>query len=249
MPKTIKVPVSYYHDKQIIQAGEAAELLHIRAQCLSLEQQTDGHLLREQVMMLGLSNWEERVDALCQVGLWECTPTGYQIVNWTHPTAEHIAAVSEQRRKAGSSGGRKSETVSGQDDAPPQFDAIYGELPFSPDWNDPERMAHFMRLNKQYRRPANPFVVQAVLRRLHQNPEIKAEIGRQLTAQDVDDIVSNWLRYGRPIRAESLLPESPTAKAPWGDPWWLVCLVGRAEKKSDEPMRARLPSADEVLAQ
>ena len=120
--KSLKIFVpldeNYPDNVRIIHAGEAAELLYIRGLCLVKRLLSDGYIDAVQLPRLGLSNVEERVQRLVDVGLWERMPAvenraeamGYVVVGWLerNDTAEEIVAKRQKKIDAGTKGGIQS---------------------------------------------------------------------------------------------------------------------------------------------
>lgn len=98
----IKLDVDYSDNAKIIQAGEEAELLYIRANCLAKKLLTDGYIEDVQLPRLHLPDVEARAAALVAVGLWRRSKTGYQVVGWLerNPSAKEVRELSEKRRIA-----------------------------------------------------------------------------------------------------------------------------------------------------
>ena len=100
--------VDYADDPKMIEAGEKAEVLFIRALCLMKRLRTDGFVADSQLPRLGLSGVDKRADALCRVGLWEQVDGGFLCVSFLNhnKSRAEIDALSEQRAAAGRQGGR-----------------------------------------------------------------------------------------------------------------------------------------------
>lgn len=112
----IQLDVDYSDNPRIIQAGEAGELLYIRANCLAKKLLSDGYIDDVHISRFLLSDVEARVAQLCAVGLWKRSKTGYQIVGWLqrNDSAKQVRELSEKRRIAakarrnGNGGGEQS---------------------------------------------------------------------------------------------------------------------------------------------
>jgi hypothetical protein len=104
MTTPLSLPVDYHEDDRIEAAGEAAEILLIRARCLMKERSSDGGIGALQVRRLGLSNAEDRAAALVSAGLWETTDTGWR--DSAFLTNNASAAELDAMRSKFSAGGR-----------------------------------------------------------------------------------------------------------------------------------------------
>ena len=104
MPLYVKLDTDYYQDEKMLDAGEAAEVLYLRCLCVAKEQMRDGYLNRKTIIaFIGLSDVEDRAQALVAVGLWKETEDGWLIAAWLkhNPSAADIAARREQKASAG----------------------------------------------------------------------------------------------------------------------------------------------------
>lgn len=109
MPRLyVPLEVDFPDNARIIEAGERAELLYIRALLLSKRLRSDGLLTTGQVAHIRLSGVTSRAKRLVEVGLWEVFPGGYKISGFLdrNPSSAELDAVSAQRAAAGRSGGR-----------------------------------------------------------------------------------------------------------------------------------------------
>jgi len=79
--KRLYVPLdaSYYHDSRIIAAGEAAEVLWVRALCLGVKASRRGILTRRHLLTMGLEHLDARIAALVTVGLWIPVTVGWHV--------------------------------------------------------------------------------------------------------------------------------------------------------------------------
>lgn len=104
----VPLDVNYSDDLKMIEAGEKAELLYIRALCMAKRMLSDGFIADNQLKRLGLSGHKQRAQRLVDTGLWLRVDGGFQIAAWLkhNKSAEEIAALSEKRADAGKMGGR-----------------------------------------------------------------------------------------------------------------------------------------------
>src|SRR3990167_8208216 len=104
----VRLDASYYHDDAILEAGEPAEVLYLRALGLAKLTLTDGLLTRRQLLTLGLEDLDARIASLVDVGLWISVDRGWQIRSWLrwNNSAERVEEIRESRAKAGRKGGR-----------------------------------------------------------------------------------------------------------------------------------------------
>jgi hypothetical protein len=101
----VPLKTRYYLDAKILEAGEAAELLYVRALGFVKEARTDGIIYASQLPFLGLTDPDARAKRLVEAGLWELVPGGFRIVSWLkHNDPE---AVLQARSEAFAAGGRK----------------------------------------------------------------------------------------------------------------------------------------------
>lgn len=75
----IEWSVDYADDPKMIAAGERAELLYIRANCLVKRLMADGKITDGQLARLGLPGVQKRAEKLVEVGLFERIEGGYFI--------------------------------------------------------------------------------------------------------------------------------------------------------------------------
>lgn len=100
----IHVPlwVDYSDDPKIIEAGEKAELLFIRALCMMKRTLSDGFVSDSQLPRFGLSGVKMRAQTLVDQGLWVRVEGGYycpSFLKWNKSRAE-VEALSEKRSRA-----------------------------------------------------------------------------------------------------------------------------------------------------
>lgn len=76
----VPLSVDYADDPKIIAAGERAEVLYVRALCLSKRILSDGFVADVQLSRFGLSGVHARARRLVEVGLWARVDNGYQVV-------------------------------------------------------------------------------------------------------------------------------------------------------------------------
>jgi hypothetical protein len=117
-----------------------------------------------------------------------------------------------------------------------------------PAWNPQARMQHYRTLKAKHRRNQNDLIVESVLQRMHRSKDIFHELGHQLTAEETDKIVSDWMTRGRPVRPQQLMQIAPT----WNIPWWDVCLRGTPATQANEDATVYKPTGPtlrEIMAQ
>lgn len=243
----VKLPTEYYKD--LIAAGEAAELLYVRAWCLCRELVSDGCIERSQLAFLGLGRLDHRIEALVQAGLWR--PIGenrWEIIGWLehNPAAEQVKQRNEQRRQAGKRsawvrmGRVKKETPPPPTPEPPAepFECLPDpssadpmnrprhELPPEPDWDIEARVRHWRSVRHHHTIPQSEMMVRQYLQILHTDKSIVTELGRRLTAEEIDRIVTNWCQHQSPARVADLMKTTR-----YGTPWWIVCLQNKDKQK------------------
>lgn len=106
----VPVGTGYPSDDRVAEAGYMAELVSIRAALFVKERLTDGHITRTQLVRFAapdIPDVEAHADRLVEVGLWERTDSGYEIVGWLdeHPSAEAVTATKRARSEAGKKSG------------------------------------------------------------------------------------------------------------------------------------------------
>lgn len=113
----------YYHDDDLAEVGEAAELLYVRGLAYCANRPTDGWMSEVQVrrfVAAGMDNVDARIEALVGQGLWERVGRGFQIRNWLkwNRSAEEIGRyrARDRERKRASKG---SADAGGQDPVSP----------------------------------------------------------------------------------------------------------------------------------
>lgn len=109
----VRLDASYYLDAAILEAGEAAEVLYLRALGLAKTVLTDGLLTRPQLATLGLDNLDARASRLVEVGLWLPVKTGWQIRSWLrwNSSAKRVEEIREKRKRSGRLGGRPKQNA------------------------------------------------------------------------------------------------------------------------------------------
>lgn len=88
---------TYYLRGGLIRAGEAAEILWVRAKAWSMDQETDGVIPREILPRLTPTRGQARVNALLREGEWVEVPSGWQFVDWDQITTSQM----EEKRASG----------------------------------------------------------------------------------------------------------------------------------------------------
>lgn len=99
----VKLQTTYYQDEKLIAAGEAAELLYVRALCKAKELPTEGVLTLGQLLFLGLPDTPARAAKLVEVGAFEVVaPNSWRIAAWLkhNPSQEQIEHISSVRSNA-----------------------------------------------------------------------------------------------------------------------------------------------------
>lgn len=108
----------YYRDDALLEAGEAAELLFVRALSYCAESTSDGFISDRQLTMvvgIGMKDAVRRADRLIEVGLWERVEGGYVVRSWLkwNRSADDIGRYrkKDRERKASKPGeGKESES-------------------------------------------------------------------------------------------------------------------------------------------
>ena len=100
----VKLDTTFYLDVAIVRAGEAAEVLFVRAMAYCGDQENDGLVEREILPRLCPTKGRARAAALVREGLWEVVPEGWQFASWSRHqrTREQMEAerVASRTRKA-----------------------------------------------------------------------------------------------------------------------------------------------------
>ena len=99
----VKLDSTFYLDAAVIRAGEAAEVLFVRAMAYCGDQENDGIVPREILPRLAPTRARARAAALVAEGLWEVVPEGWRFVSWRRHQrtkeqmeAERVAARERQ---------------------------------------------------------------------------------------------------------------------------------------------------------
>lgn len=99
----VKLRTNYYNDAAVMRAGDAAELLFVRAMAYCGDQES-GVIPREVVPRLTPARGAARAAALVREGLWRIHPQGWEFVSWDRhqESSDQLAAKREagKRRKA-----------------------------------------------------------------------------------------------------------------------------------------------------
>jgi hypothetical protein len=104
-----KLVATYASDDAVIAAGEAAELLFVRALAFCATSDSDGYITDAQITRFvgaGMRDAIKRADKLVTVGLWERSDGGYVVRSWTklHMTSKEkgrkLKADRERKRTA-----------------------------------------------------------------------------------------------------------------------------------------------------
>lgn len=97
----VKLDTTFYLDAAIVRAGEAAEVLFVRAMAYCGDQENDGLVEREILPRLCPNRGAARAAALVREGLWEVVPQGWRFVSWERHqrTREQMDASRESGRR------------------------------------------------------------------------------------------------------------------------------------------------------
>jgi len=100
----VQLPSGYYLEDPIVAAGEAAEILHVRATAYCGQAETQGFVRDGMVARLAPTRARARVQALVDAGLWERVDGGYVLLDWDQDGLDALAArrradKERQRRK------------------------------------------------------------------------------------------------------------------------------------------------------
>lgn len=101
LPLWYRLAAGYYKDDAVITAGEAAEVLFVRALGYSKEQDTDGFISVNALPWIVKTKAKQRAAALVATGLWVEVEGGWRISNWAlwQETKEQIEANREAARE------------------------------------------------------------------------------------------------------------------------------------------------------
>lgn len=95
----IKTSTTYYLAPALMRAGEAAEVLWMRASAYCGDQENDGLVEEVAVPRLCPTGWEDRAAALVREGLWEVVDgVGWRFVEWKQVSAERLEREREASR-------------------------------------------------------------------------------------------------------------------------------------------------------
>lgn len=96
----VKLDSTYYLDVAIVRAGEAAEVLFVRAMAYCGDQENGGLVEREILPRLCPTRGRARAAALVREGLWEVVPEGWRFASWGkhQMSREQMAAMREGGR-------------------------------------------------------------------------------------------------------------------------------------------------------
>lgn len=97
----VKLRTTYYNDAAIMRAGEAAEILFVRALAYCGEQENDGLVPREVLPRLCPTRGLPRARALVREGVWAEVPEGWRFVSWDkhQTTREQLEQTREDNRR------------------------------------------------------------------------------------------------------------------------------------------------------
>jgi hypothetical protein len=97
----IRLWTTFYDDPELIAAGEAAEVLYVRAMAYAGRQETDGFIPKEMPARLTPAKTQPRITALVREGLWVQVEGGWRIVNWERrqTSKEELEASREGARR------------------------------------------------------------------------------------------------------------------------------------------------------
>lgn len=98
-----QVSCDYYDNDKMVDAGEKAELLYLRALCLSNRLLLDGRIRPSHLVALRFpgSDGLRRAEALVRAGLWRVLDDGWEIVGWheRNRMRHEIMAVREAEKE------------------------------------------------------------------------------------------------------------------------------------------------------
>lgn len=94
-----QVSCDYYDNAKMIAAGEAAELLYVRALCLANRLLLDGKISDEHLVALRFRDGRKRADALVRAGLWERTDGGWTIIGWAERNRSRLEIMDIRERE------------------------------------------------------------------------------------------------------------------------------------------------------
>lgn len=96
--------VRYYDDDDVVDAGEAAELLFVRGLAFCAGRTSDGYISDQQVVRsvgVGMPDAMQRAEVLVRVGLWERVVGGFQVRSWLkwNKSAEELGKYRSRDRE------------------------------------------------------------------------------------------------------------------------------------------------------
>lgn len=94
-----QVSCDYYDNAKMIAAGEAAELLYVRALCLANRLLLDGKISDEHLVALRFRDGRKRADALVRAGLWERVDGGWTIIGWAERNRSRLEIMDIRERE------------------------------------------------------------------------------------------------------------------------------------------------------
>ncbi len=94
-----QVSCDYYDNAKMIAAGEAAELLYVRALCLANRLLLDGRISDEHLVALRFRDGRKRADALVRAGLWERVDGGWTIIGWAERNRSRLEVMEIRERE------------------------------------------------------------------------------------------------------------------------------------------------------
>jgi hypothetical protein len=144
----VPLDVNYPHDAAIRAAGEAAELLYVRALAYCKRVKTDGFVPSYDlpVVSIGMRSVPRRVAALVKHGLWTEEAGGYRVKawgKWNKPVTSQEAFI-EGQSEAGSRGNHE------------RWHAKRGVVEPSCTWCNPNRVADRVAESDPNRTPESP---------------------------------------------------------------------------------------------
>lgn len=147
-------------------------------------------------------------------------PVGRQLVDRHAP--EHCSRKLESTlspRAPADTNKREAQVTYSRDDTTPLELEETHFLEPEPNFDLAGLMKHFRALKKQHkRRRLDDLRVENMLRRLHCDPDIRPRLG----TEELRMVLSNWLKWGRPLRPEQMWALNPHLQVPW----WEACLDG-----------------------
>ena len=112
-----KVSSGFYRDTALLRAGEAAEVLFVRALGYCMEHETGGRVEAEVLPYLVPTRAQPRANRLVSEGLWDVVPGGFQVRSWDK-WQSHGDALAERKRADRERQKRRRERLTSRDTDP-----------------------------------------------------------------------------------------------------------------------------------